>query len=81
MFPFHYFLSIIMLIFVVILVRVHLIQDLPGQILLLISLDATFNVEIEQMNIKTTFIHGDIEQEIYIKKHEGFPVKGGKDLV
>jgi hypothetical protein len=28
------------------------------------------------MDIKTTFLHGDIEEEIYMKQPEGFAVKG-----
>jgi hypothetical protein len=33
------------------------------------------------MNVKTTFLHGDMEEEIYMKQPEGFVVKGKKDLV
>eukprot|EP00253_Pinus_taeda_P035182 PITA_35182 len=32
------------------------------------------------MDVKTTFIHGDLEEEIYMKKPEGFAVKGKKEL-
>jgi hypothetical protein len=28
----------------------------------LMSLDATFDLEIEQMDVKTTFLHGDLEE-------------------
>ena len=31
--------------------------------------------------MKTTFLHGDLEEEIYMKQPEGFVVKGNKDLV
>ena len=34
---------------------------------LLMSLVAKFNVEIEKMDMKTTFLHGDLEEEIYMK--------------
>jgi hypothetical protein len=47
----------------------------------LMSLAATFDLEIEQMDVKTTFLHGDLEEEIYMKQPEGFVVKGKKDLV
>jgi hypothetical protein len=42
---------------------------------LLMSLDATFNLEIEHINVKKTFLHGDLEEEIYMKYIEGFVVK------
>ena len=45
------------------------------------SLVATFNLEIEQMDVKTTFLHGDREEEIHMKQPEGFVVKGKKYLV
>ena len=33
----------------------------------LMFLTATFDLEIEQMDVKTTFLHGNIEEEIYMK--------------
>eukprot|EP00253_Pinus_taeda_P036539 PITA_36539 len=33
------------------------------------------------MDVKTTFLHGDLEEEIYMKKTEGFAVNGKKKLV
>jgi hypothetical protein len=45
------------------------------------SLTAIFDLEIKQMDVKTTFIHGDLEEEIYMKQPEGFVVKGKKDFV
>jgi hypothetical protein len=47
----------------------------------LMSLATTFDLEIEQMDVKTTFLHADLEEEIYMKYLEGFVVKGKKDLV
>jgi hypothetical protein len=32
------------------------------------------------MDVKTTFLHGDLEEEIYMKKLEGFSLKGNKEL-
>ena len=48
---------------------------------LLLSVAATFDFEIEQMDVKTEFLHGDLEEEIYMKKPEGFMVKGKKELL
>jgi hypothetical protein len=33
------------------------------------------------MDVKTTFLHGDLEEEIYKKQPRGFLVKGKKELV
>eukprot|EP00253_Pinus_taeda_P026354 PITA_26354 len=33
----------------------------------------------QEMDVKTTFLHGDLEEEIYMKKPEGFVVKGKKE--
>eukprot|EP00253_Pinus_taeda_P007871 PITA_07871 len=32
------------------------------------------------MDVKITFLHGDMEEEIYVKQPEGFAVKGKKEL-
>eukprot|EP00253_Pinus_taeda_P024014 PITA_24014 len=46
---------------------------------LLLSVVVSFDFEVEQMDVKTIFLHGDLEEEIYMKKPEGFadskPVK------
>jgi hypothetical protein len=34
----------------------------------LLSLVVAFDLEIEQMDVKTTFLHGDMEEEIYMKQ-------------
>eukprot|EP00253_Pinus_taeda_P018644 PITA_18644 len=47
---------------------------------LLLSIAIAFDFEVEQMDVKTSFLHGDLEEEIYMKKPEGFAVKGKKEL-
>jgi hypothetical protein len=34
----------------------------------LLSVAAAFDFEVEQMDVKTTFLHGDLEEEIYMKQ-------------
>jgi hypothetical protein len=33
------------------------------------------------MDVKTTFLHGDLEEEIYMKNPKGFAMKENKELV
>ena len=33
------------------------------------------------MDIKTTFLHGDLDEEIYMKQPKGFTVKSKKELI
>lgn len=42
----------------------------------LLSILDVFDLEVEHMNVKTTFRHGDLEEEIYLKQPKGFIVKG-----
>ena len=46
-----------------------------------LSLAATFDLEVEQMEVKIVFLHEDLDEEIYMKQPEGFIVKGKKELV
>jgi hypothetical protein len=47
----------------------------------LLSIAIAFDLEVEQMDVKTTFLHRDLEEEIYMKQPKGFVVKGKKELV
>ena len=47
----------------------------------MLSLAVVFDLEVEQMDVKTTFLHGDLNEEIYMKQPEDFLVKGKKELV
>jgi hypothetical protein len=46
----------------------------------LLYIVVAFDLEVEQMDVKTTFLHGDLEEEIYMKQREDFAVKGKKEL-
>jgi hypothetical protein len=42
----------------------------------ILALAAIENMEIHQMDIKTTFLNGDLEEEIYMEQPEGFTHEG-----
>ena len=42
---------------------------------------ASLNLEIEQMDVKTDFLHDDLEEEIYMEQPEGFKVDGKENFV
>ena len=44
-------------------------------ILVALGLAASLDLEIEQMDVKTSFPHGDLDKEIYMEQPEGFIVK------
>ncbi|GJU91162.1 retrovirus-related pol polyprotein from transposon TNT 1-94 [Tanacetum coccineum] len=48
---------------------------------LLLSIVALQNLELEQLDVKTTFLHGHLEEEIYVEQPEGFEVPGKEDHV
>ena len=39
------------------------------------------NLKIEQLDVKTTFLHDDLEEEIYMEQPKGFTIKGKEHLV
>lgn len=41
----------------------------------MLGLEATLDLEIEQMVIKTTFLHGDLEEEINMEQLVGLKKK------
>lgn len=52
-----------------------------SSIRVIIGLAASLDLEIEQMDIKTAFLHGDMDKEIYMEQPYGFRVKGKEDYV
>ena len=43
---------------------------------MVLAIAALRNLEVHQMDVKTTFLNGDLEKEIYMEQHEGFSTLG-----
>ena len=48
---------------------------------LILSLVVNFDYELEQMDVKTAFLHGDLEERILMEQPEGFVTKGDENKV
>lgn len=48
---------------------------------IMLSLVTQFDLELEQIDVKTTFLHGELDEIIYMEQPERFEVQKGKDIV
>jgi hypothetical protein len=48
---------------------------------IILGLAANLALEVEQMDVKTAFLHGDLHEGIYMEQPDGFVEKGKKDYV
>ena len=48
---------------------------------IIMALVAHFDFDLHQMDVKTTFLNGNLEEEVYIKQPEGFSSSEGEHLV
>ncbi|KAH9752597.1 hypothetical protein KPL71_014753 [Citrus sinensis] len=46
-----------------------------------LAMCATFDLHIEQLDVKTTFLHGELKEKIYMLQPEGFAETGKENLV
>jgi hypothetical protein len=49
-----------------------------SSIRVLLAMVALFDLELEQLDVKTAFLHGELEETIYMQQPEGFIVEGKK---
>ena len=47
----------------------------------LFALTAALDLELFQMDVKTAFLHGDLDKELYMKQSEGYAISGKQHLV
>jgi len=52
-----------------------------SSIRVLLALVAQFDLELQQLDVKTAFLHGDLEETIYMDQPEGFLAEGKEDHV
>ncbi|KAL5818254.1 hypothetical protein ACOSQ3_022150 [Xanthoceras sorbifolium] len=52
-----------------------------SSIRVVLGLAASLNLEVEQLDVKTAFLHGDLDEEIYMEQPESFQVKGKEKSV
>ena len=48
---------------------------------IILALVAHFDLELQQMDVKTTLLNGKLEEEVYMKQPKGFPSSDGEKLV
>ena len=52
-----------------------------ASIRMVLSIATSMDLEVEQLDVMTTFLHGDLEEKIYMHQPEGFVKNGKENLV
>ena len=52
-----------------------------NSIRIMLSVVASENLHLEQMDVKIAFLHGDLDKKIYMQQPEGFVVPGKEHMV
>ena len=52
-----------------------------SSIRVVLGMAASMNLEVEQLDVKTAFLHGDLEEEICMEQPKGFVKKGKEKFV
>ena len=52
-----------------------------SSIRVILGLAFALDLECEQLDVKTAFLHGDLEEEIYMEQAKGFKVIGKENIV
>ena len=52
-----------------------------SSIRILLAMVTQFDLELVQLDVKTAFLHGDLEEEIYMTQPDGFKVAGKENWV
>ena len=47
----------------------------------ILGLAVSMNIELEELDVKTAFLHGDLDGEIFMDQPKGFKVKGMENMV
>jgi hypothetical protein len=47
---------------------------------IIIALVAYYDLELHQMDVRTAFLNGDLEENVYMAQPKGFVVKGKEDM-
>uniref|UniRef100_A0A6N2M0Z2 Integrase catalytic domain-containing protein n=1 Tax=Salix viminalis TaxID=40686 RepID=A0A6N2M0Z2_SALVM len=48
---------------------------------IIMALVAHYDLELHQMDVKTAFLNGDLQEEVYMRQPEGFIIEGREDMV